>query len=130
MLALHQPHSDIHLLLMILYYHQQKYLKVRQHFQHILTFKVIDNRAYWVAAEAEFSMEESESCLRLTEECMERLEERCLPRLIHMKARCYEWQHNYINSIVCYNQLLKMKPKVAEYYLQRGILYHRIGYYK
>lgn len=56
MLAVHQPHSDIHLILMILYYHDGKYLKVRQHFQQILTFKVIDPKAYWVAAEAEFSL--------------------------------------------------------------------------
>lgn len=111
--AIHQPHSDIHLILMILHYHSGNYLKVRRHFQEIVTFRMVDPLAYWVAAEAEFSREEAESCLKLTEECMNRLEDRCLPRVLYMKARCYEWMHNYVNSIVCYNQLIKIRPRIA-----------------
>ena len=30
--AIHQPHSDIHYLLMMIYYHEQKHSKVRKHF--------------------------------------------------------------------------------------------------
>ena len=50
--------------------------------------------------------------------------------MIHLKARCYEQEGNYINSLVCYNQLIKLKGKTSEYYLERGILYHRVGYFK
>jgi len=40
-----------------------------------------------------------------------------LPRFVFLQARSYEKLGNFINSIVCYNQLIKMKPKVAELYL-------------
>jgi hypothetical protein len=26
--------------------------------------------------------------------------------------------------------LIKIKPKISDYYLERGLVYHRIGYYK
>jgi regulator of sirC expression with transglutaminase-like and TPR domain len=34
-----------------------------------------------------------------------------------------------INSAVCWGQLLKVKPTTGEYYLQRGLIYERIGYF-
>lgn len=61
---------------------------------------------------------------------MNKLEDKYLPRFVYLKAKSYEKIDNYINSIVCYNQLIKIKPKISEYFLERGILYHRIGYYK
>ena len=61
---------------------------------------------------------------------MNKLDDKLLPRLLHLKALCYEALGNYINSIICYNQLIKLKPKISEYFLERALLYHRIGYYK
>jgi len=61
---------------------------------------------------------------------MNRLDSKLLPRFIYLKAKSYENIGNYINSIICFNQLIKIRPKISEYYLERGILYHRVGYYK
>jgi hypothetical protein len=53
----------------------------------------------------------------MSEECMNKLGDRVVPRMVYLKARCYEQLGNYVNSIVCYNQLIKLKPKISEYYL-------------
>lgn len=48
--TIHQPHSDIHYLLMVLYYHLGKHNKVLKHYQEIILFKVFNPLAYWIAA--------------------------------------------------------------------------------
>jgi tetratricopeptide (TPR) repeat protein len=61
---------------------------------------------------------------------MKKVGEKYLPRFIYLKAKSWEQIGNYVNSVICFNQLIKMKPNISEYYLERGIIYHRIGYYK
>lgn len=51
-----------------------------------------------------------------------------LSRFLHIQAQCYDKIGNFINSVVCYNQVLKIKPKVAELYLERALIYDKIGY--
>lgn len=48
---------------------------------------------------------------------MKQLSDKNLPRFVFLQARCYQKLGNFINSIVCYNQLIKMTPKIAEFYL-------------
>lgn len=48
---------------------------------------------------------------------MNKLEEKYLPRFIYLKAKSYEEMGNYVNSAICFTQLIKMKPKISEYYL-------------
>lgn len=56
-------------------------------------------------------------CLQLTEECMDKVGQKYLPRFVYLKAKSYEEIGNYASSIICFNQLIKIKPKISEYYL-------------
>jgi len=46
----HSPHSDIHYLLMVVYFHLKKFMKVRKNFEEIINFKTFNQKAYWIAA--------------------------------------------------------------------------------
>ena len=106
------------------------YNGVRRYFKEILGFKKFETKAYWVAAEGEYVLENFERCVKLTDFCMENLDDRYLPRFVYLKAKCYFEMGNFSNSIVCYNQLIRIKPKIAEYYLERAVLYDKLGYEK
>jgi tetratricopeptide (TPR) repeat protein len=54
--------------------------------------------------------------------------DRWMHRFLYLQAKCYEKLGNFVKSIVCYNQLIKIKPKVAELFLERAIIYDKIGY--
>lgn len=91
-------------------------------------YRQFEAKAYWIACETEFELESYELCLKLADICMREISDAHLPRFVFLQARCYEKLGNFINSIVCYNQLIKMKPKVAELYLERAMIYDKIGY--
>lgn len=99
--------------MMVISFHLQKYHNVRKYFREIQMFKVFEPKAYWVACETEYALESFEICLKLADICMKQIEDKHLPRFVFLSARCYEKLGNFINSIVCYNQIIKMKPKVA-----------------
>jgi hypothetical protein len=40
-----------------------------------------------------------------------------LPRFVYLQARSYEKLGNFVNSIVCYNQVIKMQPNIGQLYL-------------
>ena len=62
-------------------------------------------------------MENYDLCIQLTEKCMNKVEEKYFPRFVYLKSKSYEEIGNYVNSIICFNQLIKIKPNISEYYL-------------
>lgn len=73
-------------------------------------------------------MDSPELCLKLADRCMREISDLHLPRFVYLQARCYEKLGNFVNCVVCYNQVIKMRPKVAELYLERAMVYDKIGY--
>ena len=66
--------------------------------------------------------------MKLADICMKEISDVNLPRFVYLQAKSYQKLGNHINSIVCFNQVIKMKPKVAELYLERAMIYDKIGY--
>ena len=127
---MNSEHSDITYMLMAVNFHLGRYNKVRKYFREIQMFKVFEPKAYWIACENEYELEGYELCIKLADICMKELRDEHFPRFVFLQARCYEKIGNYVNSIVCYNQVIKIRPKVPELYLERAMIYDKIGYPK
>jgi len=66
-LSEHHIHSDVLFLLMVVHFHLEEYTKVLQLFGELIKFKVINPKAYWVAAETYFIKESYEKCMKISE---------------------------------------------------------------
>lgn len=121
-------HSDITYLNMVVSFHLGLHNRVRRYFREILTFKVYQPKAIWVACESEFELEGYDVCIKLADLCMKQLADEHLPRFLFLQARSYDQLGNFVNSIVCYNQLIKLRPNVGEFRLERALLYDKMGY--
>ena len=51
-------------------FHTGDFHNVRKYFKEILTFKKFENKSYWVAAQAEYGLENYERCIKLSDFCM------------------------------------------------------------
>lgn len=94
-----------------------------------MKFKVFNPKAYWVVAETCFLTADYEKCMKLSHLAMCGLPSSLLPRLLYLRARSSYLACFYSEATVLYNQLIKLCPQVAEYRLQRAMLFEKTGLY-